>query len=89
MNKKLIAAAVIAPVAAQAESEFYGSIRNVIDIGRRFILKTMPNQPLTSTMALALDSKATDLGNGMTASDGQYEFGKWDDKPAFKLQRRW
>ena len=84
MNKKLIAAAVsaavIAPVAAQAESEFYGSIRNVIDINDTSAADDAESTTDISTMASRLGFTGnTDLGNGMTAH-GKYEFGTTTDK---------
>ena len=84
MNKKLIAAAVsaavIAPVAAQAESSFYASIRNVIDI--KDISSKVDAESTTdiSTMSSRFGFKGnTDIGNGMTAH-GRYEFSTTTDK---------
>ena len=84
MNKKLIAAAVsaavIAPVAAQAESEFYGSIRNVIDIKDVSSKDDAESTTDISSMASRLGFKGdTDIGNGMTAH-GRYEFSTSTDK---------
>ena len=78
MNRKLIAAAVsaavIAPVAAQAESSFYGSIRNVISIDDTSAADDAESTTDISTMASRLGFTGnTDLGNGMTAH-GKYEF---------------
>ena len=78
MNKKLIAAAVsaavIAPVAAHAESSFYGSIRNVISIDDTSAADDAESTTDISTMASRLGFTGnTDLGNGLTAH-GKYEF---------------
>ena len=74
MNKKLIAAAVsaavIAPVAAQAESSFYASIRNVIDLQDTSGEGTTDLTGVASRFGFKGNA---DLGNGMTAH-GRYEF---------------
>ena len=84
MNRKLIAAAVsaavIAPVAAQAESSFYASIRNVIDINDTSAAVDAESTTDISKMNSRFGFKgSSDLGNGMTAH-GRYEFAVTTDK---------
>ena len=83
MNRKLIAAAVsaavIAPVAAQAESSLYGNITNAVvfedkDSKNAAGVKTSSSATDMSAVSSRFGIKASsDLGNGMTAS-GRYEF---------------
>ena len=84
MNKKLIAAAVsaavIAPVAAQAESSFYASIRNAIDLSDLSGDGTTDISTVSSRFGFKGD---TDIGNGMTAH-GRYEFSIGTDKESAK-----
>ena len=98
MNKKLIAAAVsaavIAPVAAHAESSFYGNITNAIvskgsDSKDAAGMKTSASSTEMDTVGSRFGIKVSnDLGNGMTAS-GKYEFGTTSDtdKQAFDSTR--
>ena len=81
MNKKLIAAAVsaavIAPVAAQAESEVYVSLRNVVDIND---LTGDGTTDVNNLLNSRLGFKGnTDIGNGLTVH-GQLEFNVTSDK---------
>ena len=80
MNRKLIAAAVsaavIAPVAAQAESEFYGSIRNAIELNDITGDGTTDLSGVVSRLGF---KGSSDIGNGMTVS-GRYEFSATTDK---------
>ena len=87
MNRKLIAAAVsaavIAPVAAQAESSFYARVNTAIDMSD---LKD-PADPKSGESTTHLSNVASrfgfkgssDLGNGLTAH-GHYEFAVTSDK---------
>ena len=80
MNKKLIAAAVsaavIAPVAAQAESSFYARVNNAIDINDLSGDGTTDVSGVSSRFGFKGN---TDIGNGMTAH-GRYEFSTSSDK---------
>ena len=81
MNKKLIAAAVsaavMAPVASQADATVYGRINNAIDL----------KSPATGDGTTAISSissrfgvkASSDIGNGLTAH-GKYEFDVKTDK---------
>ena len=85
MNKKLIAAAVsaavIAPVAAQAESSFYGRVNNAIEIKDDGTDSTTNMADVTGRVGY---KGSTDIGNGMTAH-GQFEFrAKSDDSTGFR-----
>jgi predicted porin len=81
MNKKLLAlavsAAVMAPVAAQADVTVYGRINNAIDIhSGDNIESTTDISNVSSRFGIKASS---DLGNGMTAS-ARYEFATTTDK---------
>ena len=87
MNKKLIvaavSAAVMAPVAAHAESSFYARVNTAIDISN---LKDPadPKNGESTTHLSSVSSRfgfkgSTDIGNGLTAH-GQYEFAVTSDK---------
>ena len=81
MNKKLLAlavsAAIMAPVAAQAESSFYGRVDNALDF-------KSPDESDSTTDLNSFSSRfgfkgSSDLGNGLTAS-ARYEFSMTTDK---------
>ena len=80
MNKKLIAAAVsaavIAPVAAQAESSFYGRVNTAIDLSDLTDDGTTDVSNVVSRFGFKGNA---DIGNGMTAH-GHYEFGVNSDR---------
>ena len=81
MNKKLLAlavsAAVMAPVASQADVTVYGRINNALDIqSGDNVESTTDISNVSSRFGIKASS---DLGNGMTAS-ARYEFATTTDK---------
>ena len=80
MNRKLIAAAVsaavIAPVAAQAESSFYARVNTAIDLSDLTDDGTTDVSNVVSRFGFKGNA---DIGNGMTAH-GHYEFGVNSDR---------
>ena len=80
MNKKLIAAAVsaavMAPVAAHAESSFYARVNNAIDINDLSGDGTTDVSGISSRFGFKGNA---DIGNGLTAH-GRYEFSTTTDK---------
>ena len=85
MNKKLLAAAVsaavMAPVAAHAESSFYARVNNAIAIKDD---GTDSSTNLSDVAGRFGVKGSTDIGNGLTVS-GQFEFrAKSDDDTGFR-----
>ena len=80
MNKKLIvaavSAAVMAPVAAHAESSFYARVNNAIDINDLSGDGTTDISGVASRFGF---KGSADVGNGMTVH-GRYEFSTTSDK---------
>ncbi len=80
MNKKLLAAAVsaavMAPVAAHAESSFYARVNNAIDINDLSGDGTTDISGVASRFGF---KGSADVGNGMTVH-GRYEFSTTSDK---------
>ena len=90
MNKKLIAAAVsaavMAPVASQADATVYGRISNAIDLNNVSVKKDPDDGTLPegTTDISGVSSRfgikgSADIGNGLTAK-GTYEFGTVTDR---------
>ena len=84
MNKKLIAAAVsaavMAPVASQADTTVYGRINNAIDLNALSGADDAEGKTDISGISSRFGIKASaDLDNGMTAN-GRYEFSTTTDK---------
>jgi len=81
MNKKLLAlavsAAVMAPVAAQADVTVYGRINNALDFNSTE--GSSSNTDLSNVSSRFGFKASSDLGNGMTAS-ARYEFATVTDK---------
>ena len=81
MNKKLLAlavsAAVMAPVASQADVTVYGRINNALDISSGDNVSS--NTDISNVSSRFGIKASSDLGNGMTAS-ARYEFATVTDK---------
>ncbi len=84
MNKTLIAAAVsaalMAPVAAQADVTVYGRVHQGIKISEVQTSQPVPQLTLISVGSRFGIKASSDLGNGLTAS-AHYEFTTNSDKP--------